>query len=801
MDGLILLVILVPLVYLILLITILSRTGEQRQLLESLYDELRQLRKQVNELNKVPNEEKPSQDTTVKKETIVQEKPLIPLQKTAITRPQPEKPLRTPPPVPVEPKKIQEEKKEEPVKFSKQAPVPVELETHLVSNHRDLEKFIGENLANKIGIAVLVLGIAFFVKYAIDKNWINEAGRVLIGLACGTILIGLAHYFRNSYRSFSSVLVGGGLSVFYFSIAFAFHQYHLVGQTTAFISMVLISGLGVVLSLYYNRQELAILATIGGFITPFLVSTGQDNYRALFTYLCILNSGLMALSWFKRWPAINSIALFFTTIIYGGWLANRTLLSGSGELPVKDALLFATLFFLLFVAMHILNVIRLKTRFGAFDFILVLSTHFLYYIAGMVILNNWENTDYKGLFTALLGLFNLLLAFIFYRKKNVDPNFVSLLIGLSLTFISLTAPVQFEGNHIVLFWAAEAPLLLWLYQRSRIDLIKIASLLVLLLMLVSLFINWTSVYFSDTISRPIIFNKGCITALVASLAFFLYRVLVGKEKEILFIRDISVPAIKRIVQIAGIACLYLAGVLEIWYQFNIRYTTTPVHIIYLQAFTIVFVIILLRVFRADVQFPVLKFLLTAFIAGLYLMHIGTQYEIAVSLFRMDKGFLFAVHWLVAGLLLWQLYTLIIFFFRQKNRQWSVYAAPFTWIAVISILIVLSAELYQLMLWTNYRDNADWAWWENLYYKAGLSILWGLCSFAMMWLGMKKNFRPLRIISLFLFTITIIKLFTYDIRNIPPGGKIAAFILLGILLLAVSFMYQRLKKILIDNTAE
>jgi uncharacterized membrane protein len=69
---------------------------------------------------------------------------------------------------------------------------------------------------------------------------------------------------------------------------------------------------------------------------------------------------------------------------------------------------------------------------------------------------------------------------------------------------------------------------------------------------------------------------------------------------------------------------------------------------------------------------------------------------------------------------------------------------------------------------------------------------------MIWLGMQYKFRPLRIISLTLFTLTLVKLFTYDIRNIPPGGKIAAFILLGVLLLTVSFMYQRLKKIIIDD---
>ncbi len=106
-------------------------------------------------------------------------------------------------------------------------------------NNPDIEKFIGENLINKIGIAILVLGIAFFVKYAIDQKWINEIGRVCIGLICGIILIGVAHRLRKNYRSFSSVLVGGGLTVFYFTIAFAFHQYHLIRKEIILYSLLI----------------------------------------------------------------------------------------------------------------------------------------------------------------------------------------------------------------------------------------------------------------------------------------------------------------------------------------------------------------------------------------------------------------------------------------------------------------------------------------------------------------------------------------------------------------------------------
>jgi len=78
----------------------------------------------------------------------------------------------------------------------------------------DIEKFIGENLVSKIGIAVLVLAIGFFVKYSIDQNWIGPVARVANGIAGGAVLILLAHRFRNKYRGFSSVLAGGGIAVF-----------------------------------------------------------------------------------------------------------------------------------------------------------------------------------------------------------------------------------------------------------------------------------------------------------------------------------------------------------------------------------------------------------------------------------------------------------------------------------------------------------------------------------------------------------------------------------------------------------
>lgn len=798
MGGIIVLVILIPVIFLFLLVTILNRSGEQQRLLESLYDKIRGLTGEVASLTKELREQKKGNPVIHQQEE--KAVPVMPNPVSLSETIKKEEPFAASPTLPELLKGETANKEQETRKNENVKPYVPAFFSQQKKENTDIEKFIGENLANKIGITILVLGISFFIKYAIDKNWIHEAGRVIIGLISGGILIGLAHYFRNKYRSFSSVLVGGGLTVFYFSIAFAFHQYQLISQTTAFIIMVIISGLGVILSLFYNRQELAILATIGGFITPFLVSTGHENYIALFTYLCILNAGLMVLAWFKRWPAINTIALIFTIIIYGGWLIKRVTYSNE-ELPHQMALLFATFFYILFIIMNIINSVRLKNKFTAFDFIILLSTNFLYYAAGMIILNTWGDGNYKGLFTGLLGAVNLSLAGIFYRKKSIDRNFVSLLIGLSLTFISLVSPVQFRGNHITLFWAAETVVLFWLYLRSKIKLLKLASLLIAMLMAISLTSNWLKVYFENESLMPVIFNKGFITTIVSSVSLFIYYILLKKENETDFYKSVPAITIRRIVLIAAISFTYLSGILEIFYQFNTRNPDTTIDVIYLQAYTYCFVIVLLRVFRNNNTLPLLKFLLTGFSFGIYLFGLKETNQLSLFLIKNNGGIYFVAHWVAAALLLWLLYDLAVFFFRKRNDKWSAYREIFTWVIAAGIILILSIETYQVILWTNYRNEGGWAWWKNLYYKAGLSILWGLCSFAIMWLGMKKDFRPLRIISLTLFTITIAKLFIYDIRNIPPGGKIAAFILLGALLLAVSFMYQRLRKIIIDNTTE
>ena len=395
-------------------------------------------------------------------------------------------------------------------------------------NNPDLEKFIGENLVSKIGVAVLVIGIAFFVKYAIDENWINEIARVGIGLLCGGIILGFAHRLHEQFKDFSSVLVAGGISIFYFTISIAFHQYHLFGQPTAFALMVAITAFMVFISVLYDRQELAALSLIGGFSAPFMVSTGAENYQVLFGYILILDIGMLVLAYWRKWNYINLISYGFTWLLYTAWLQTKVI--GAENAPYLGAFVFATIYYVLFMVANVVNNIKARRPFETLDLSLIISNTFLFFGFGVQILHLC-NPNLQGLFCVSLAAFNCLGAWLLYKQFNADNKLIYLMIGLTLTFVTLTAPMQLHGNYITLFWAFEGVLLMWLAQKSNIVLYRFTSVLVTVLMFISLAMDWTMVYNRADVLLPIVLNECFITGFVSSLCILLTAWLLRTENE------------------------------------------------------------------------------------------------------------------------------------------------------------------------------------------------------------------------------------------------------------------------------
>ncbi len=157
--------------------------------------------------------------------------------------------------------------------------------------------------------------------------------------------------------------------------------------------------------------------------------------------------------------------------------------------------------------------------------------------------------------------------------------------------------------------------------------------------------------------------------------------------------------------------------------------------------------------------------------------------------------LFAPHWVSAlfiGLIFYPVIRLCQAHFDEGLKNSAA------WVISAAIVLFLSLEfcLMSELLFYSKGNTIDVI--QTVYIKTALPVLWGLLSFTLMWLGMRNKQKTLRIISLTLFSITLLKLFLFDINNIPVAGKIAAFFCLGVLLLIISFMYQKVKKIIVDD---
>ncbi len=665
---------------------------------------------------------------------------------------------------------------------------------------RDIEKFVGENLLNKIGIGVLVLGIAYFVKYAIDKNWINEVGRVVIGLLTGGLLTFLGHKIRKTYKAFSSILVGGAMAVFYFTISIGFHYYELFTQPLAFGLMVGVTAFSVLLSITYDKKELAVLALVGAFSTPLMLSTGEGNYIVLFTYLAIVNVGMLVLAYFKKWNIVNILTLSFTILLYGSWFVTKVI-DGINP-PYQGALVFASLFYLIFFFMNIVNNLKERRKFKYHEFGLLLTTTALYYAVGMSVFHLSENTHLQGLFTIVLGVFNLLFAYPLYKRNNVDKSLIFLLMGLVLTFVSLAAPVQLSGNHITMFWVTEMVLLLWLGQKANIKLVKLSSLVIFGLMLISLIMDWEQIYFAySTEQLPIIINKGFITTAFAVMGAIAYTHLLTKEGELNKIGGIPVKWLVVATKVITGTLIYLLGSFEIGYQVEERFNNYPLAIISVLAWTLVFTVGLIAYARKQ-KLTVLQQILA--LASIVLLFVFPMFNFLEQSVRNDV--LFGQLTNVAVLVNYLNFTVVValgVWFVVKVKAWygvdSMSYKATTWVMSFLGLIILSMQLNHQTVMLFYDVNL-----ENMSFinkqtiKIGYPILWGLGSFALMLAGMKYKIRVLRIVSLSVFALVLLKLFLFDIKGASEAGKIVAFILLGVLLLVISFMYQKLKNLILED---
>ena len=684
----------------------------------------------------------------------------------------------------------------------------------------DLEKIIGESWINKIGILIVVIGVAIGAKYSIENELISPLTRIILGYLVGIGLLGFGIKLKPKFEGYSAVLVSGAISIFYFITYFAYSFYSLIPQVLAFVMMLIFTAFTVFTAIKYNRVVIAHIGLIGAYAVPFLLSSGSGRVDILFSYMLIINLGILFISIKKDWKSLHYSAFFFTWMIYGSWFADKSFDSG---LQGYEALGigFATAFFLVFYGVSLFNNIISKEKLDKVNIILILLNSFIYFGFGFGIFNGHSILDsYLGLFTLFNAAIHFAVLFFIKSKKLADSKLFYSTLAMVFTFITIAIPIQLDGNWVTLMWTAQGTILFWLGKTKKISIYEKISLPILGLAFLSFLEDWSRYRYAVDLDIHAFWNINFLTGVFAVLGygFTVYLSIKHPDAEIEkfspfnTIKSFYLPALL-------VLTAYLTFRNEIGYFFDYWYESTSLKgkeigetdefslynydieifkNIYLLAYSLVFFggMALLNFYK----FKNKVLGISAIAIGLLVLFaaqtfgVGELGELRYSYINgnSNKYFNVSFNYILIRYPLWSSIAFALWAISKnaksiiENIKFHIFLDA---VIYISILNFLSHELVTWMDLAGYQDV----------FKLGLSILWSVYSLLLVGLGIFQKKKHLRIFALVLFGITLAKLFLYDISNLSTISKTIVLIILGLLLLIISFLYNKFKDKIGDET--
>ncbi len=682
---------------------------------------------------------------------------------------------------------------------------------------RDIEKFIGENLINKIGIAVTVIGVSIGAKYAIDHELISPLTRIILGYLVGFGLLGFAIRLKKNYDNFSAVLLSGAVAILYFITYAAITYYGLFSEIFAFVLMLIITVFTVLSALNYNKQVIAHIGLVGAYAIPFLLSEDPGNIKILFSYVALINIGILIVAIKKFWKILFYAAFLLTWVIYFIWF-EETFDSG---ISTGISLIFATIFFIIFYLIFLAYKLIEKEKFEFDDVLILLVNSFIFYGIGYKVLDSYETgQNLLGLFTLGNALIHFVISFIIYKQKLADRNLFYLISGLVLLFITITIPVQLDGNWVTLLWVGEAALLFWIARSKKDDIYEFLSYSLMWLAFFSLLHDWGYIFdqidnSNDTVHLKPLMNIRFLTSLffLGSFGFINWLNYKMKPSEKLINYKFVFQLMSVVIPAVFLLSLYNTFRIEIVNYWDLLYSNSRTNIngvspegtgyimnanlliyknLWVLNYTAVFLSVLsvfnfvkLKIKNLGLINLFLNLVLIFFFLSIALFELS---ELRESYLMKDISILsnVGINYLIiryisiifVGILLIATWKFVLRDFIKTD-----FKLPFDIILIVTICWIASSELLQWLAIADAEQS----------YKLALSIFWGIYSLILIILGIWKNKKHIRILAISLFGITLIKLFFYDISQLDTISKTIVFVSLGVLLLIISFLYNKYKQ--------
>ncbi|MCL2659969.1 MAG: DUF2339 domain-containing protein [Acidobacteriaceae bacterium] len=603
-----------------------------------------------------------------------------------------------------------------------------------------LEKKLGGQVLNRIGILAAILGAAWGLKLAIDNDWIGPVAIILIGLAAGVgIIVWSERFRRKNFAGFSYSLKAIGSGVLYLALWAAFQIYHLLPAEAALIGMILVTAWNAYMAWVQDSQLLAAYAVAGGVVSPLLLSTGGNHEIFLFTYLLAINVATVLLVRLKGWYRLLLGTFPVTVAYFIGWYV---------EYFDADALivtaLFIVLFGLVFASVPILYPASAaveetgpQKKTGGSTIIHILLPFFN---AAFVALALYATLDQSGHHAALPWL-ALALGAAYLGLMHLPQRVVASAMHLSIAvvFLTIAIPLKLSGRWITVGWLVEGLALAWV--ATRVTVADASS---------SRILRWLSVG---------AFALGLVNLIATDFWFgnlwHFYRDVVARP---LFNSDLTA---------ALIAIVMLSG--AVWLALSVRKSASTAW----AHWTRYAIGCFLAIETLAVLISLREILTTR----------GGDFPHAA--FRSPDFFMALISLAVLGGAAWTAFHLSQSESSEDYRDTWRQIAGGTIIG-INLIAILTGEREVVALWPYTSAAPD----AHLRQALAVSVFLMLYGAALLAIGFWKRTAFIRWQALALIAFTIVKIFAYDMSELSHGYRAVSFLVLAALLMAVSFAYQK-----------
>lgn len=610
-----------------------------------------------------------------------------------------------------------------------------------------LELKLGTTVALVVGVITVIVGVGFFLKHIYETMTFGPVARVSMVAVGGLIALVIGEILRRKdFEIVAKGIAALGFALLYAAVFSGSRVYSLFSTEWAFGLSIGITAVAMTYAVILNEILIAFLALLGGYLSPVIISTGQNLPVPLFSYVFVLSSGAIGCAIFRRWRAVNWIAMVGTYLLYTGWFEKFYTPD-----QVQMGLFWISIFGGMYLLLPILNGLMKKmvARSEDVSLVVVNSVAVYYYLWRMLYDGSRQNL---AIASAILGVAHIAMVFIVLWRCRDDKKLQAAMGVLGSAFITAAIPMYFNALQPTLVgWSIEAVVLTFIGTRYKSLWTKAMATLVSAIAVAGLFYHLplhTSEEFKLLFNSP--FGTWVWVSFAILICHGLWRFVKESDEESLLMSQVY--------YVTGLLILAAGCALEWhdWCGWHIEYLKQD-QAWFLMGVMIIaaglIVSLLTRPFCPYGDFVRLVGVIVAVAGSAFtaLAMMGVYYDQFKLLLNVPFG--------IAALLVASVFYGAWRIKKTVTQNTSMYQLPgaVTAMGLVLTLVLLSEQVYMYWYCRNQYGQTI-SNWESIAFLY-MFILWAGSGIALLFAGVRFEKPVLKIQSIIISTLSAVGLFT------------------------------------------